>query len=195
MAGSAVNSLRTRWLVVTTVVVAALTFGASAVWATVIVREHYSSTSSFTDSSCGFTLNSQSEIHGQLDIRVADGEAFLNRETYSFRDVQTNPSTGKWFVVRGHGVFNAIKATLVSGTIYEFVAIEAGQPFVIEDATGNVIARDSGVIRHTYLFDTLGDSAPGGIHLEETSTIVHGPHPGFAEDFPFCEIAAQLTGA
>jgi hypothetical protein len=24
---------------------------------------------------------------------------------------------------------------------------------------------------------------------------VHGPHPGFAEDFPFCEIAATLTGA
>jgi hypothetical protein len=82
-----------------------------------------------------------------------------------------NPDTGKWFVIRGHGVFHEIKAKHVSGTIYEFVAIEAGQ------------------------FDTLGDGTPGAEFIEETSTIVHGPHPGFADDFPFCEIAAELTGA
>jgi hypothetical protein len=23
--------------------------------------------------------------------------------------------------------------------------------------------------------------------------VVHGPHPGFADDFPFCQIAAELT--
>jgi hypothetical protein len=36
---------------------------------------------------------------------------------------------------------------------------------------------------------------PGGEFIEETATVVHGPHPGFGEDFPFCEIAAELTGA
>jgi hypothetical protein len=109
--------------------------------------------------------------------------------------VLTNAETGKWFVVRGNGLVSEIKATLVSGTIYEFVAVEAGQPFVLEDAAGNVIVRDRGVIRHTALFDTLGDGMPGAVFIEETHTSVHGPHPGFAEDFPFCEIAAELTGA
>jgi hypothetical protein len=51
------------------------------------------------------------------------------------------------------------------------------------------------MIRHTALFDTLGDGTPGAEFIEETSTIVHGPHPGFADDFPFCEIASELTGA
>jgi hypothetical protein len=74
--------------------------------------------------------------------------------------VLTNAETGKWFVVRGNGLVSEIKATLVSGTIYEFVAIEAGQPFVLEDAAGNVIVRDRGVIRHTAPFDTLGDGRP-----------------------------------
>lgn len=45
------------------------------------------------------------------------------------------------------------------------------------------------------VFDTLGDDVPGGIVIEELESSVHGPHPGFAEDFPFCEIAAELTGA
>jgi hypothetical protein len=54
---------------------------------------------------------------------------------------------------------------------------------------------DRGVIRHTFLFDTLGDSQPGGDFIVELSDDVHGPHPGFAEDFPFCEIAGRLTGA
>jgi hypothetical protein len=51
------------------------------------------------------------------------------------------------------------------------------------------------VIRHTALFDILGDGEPGGEFIEETATVVHGPHPGFGEDLPFCEIAAELTGA
>jgi hypothetical protein len=73
--------------------------------------------------------------------------------------------------------------------------VDAGQPFVIEDAEGNVVVRDRGVVRHTYLFDTLGDGEPGGEFIGETQAAVHGPHSGFADDFPFCEIAAELTGA
>ena len=123
------------------------------------------------------------------------GQAFLVKDTYKYRDVLTNSETGEWFVIRGKAVFHEIKATQVSGDIYEFTAIEAGQPFVIEDSDGNVVVRDRGVIRRTAIFDTLGDGAPRRILLEETVTSVNGPHPGFADDFPFCEIAAELTGA
>jgi hypothetical protein len=111
--------------------------------------------------------------------------------TYSYRDVITTP---EWFVVRGNALFHEVKATLVEGTIYEFDAIVAGQPFVIEDSTVNVVARDRGVLRYTALSDTLGDGMPEGELLEETIE-VREPHPSFDEDFPFCEIAAELTGA
>ena len=62
------------------------------------------------------------------------GEAFLQEAAFSFRDVITNPETGRWFVVRGHSQAHEIKATHVEGTVYEFVAIQAGQPYVIEDS-------------------------------------------------------------
>ena len=84
----------------------------------------------------------------------------------------------------------------MSGNIYEFTAIEAGQPVVWEDSAGNVVLRDRGVIRHTALFDTFGDGQPGAEFIEETLVQAAAPHPAFAEDFPFaCELAAELTGA
>jgi hypothetical protein len=195
MAASSFRKSRVRWLVPGLAVMAVLAFGGPAA-ATVIGQEHYSGTDSFSFDDCGFTLEVESEFQGHVLFRVdRAGEAFLVKDTFSFRDVVTNPDTGKWFVVRGNALFHEIKATQVSGTIYEFVAVEAGQPFILEDSTGNVLVRDRGVIRHTALFDTLGDGQPGAEFLEETDTVVHGPHPGFAEDFPFCEIAADLTGA
>lgn len=195
MAASSFRNSRARWLVAALAVMAVMGFGGPAA-ATVIGQEHYSGTDSFSFDDCGFTLDVQSEFHGQALLRVdPGGEAFLARDKFWFRDVFTNPETGKWFVIRGNALFHEIKATQVSDTVYEFVAIEAGQPFILEDSAGNVIVRDRGVIRHTYLFDTLGDGLPGGEFVEETDTVVRGPHPGFGDDFPFCEIAADLTGA
>ena len=176
--------------------IAVLAFTTVPAAGTVIEQQHYSGTDSFSFDDCGFTIEGESEFYGHFRLRAdKGGEAFYGQDKFWYRDVLTNAETGKWFVVRGNGLFSEIKATRVSGTIYEFVAVEAGQPFVLEDAAGNVIVRDRGVIRHTALFDTLGDGTPGAVFLEETHTAVHGPHPGFAEDFPFCEIAAELTGA
>ena len=186
-----------KWLVMAGLTaLTVLAIGAGTAGAKVIEQQHYSGTDSFSFDDCGFTLDVESEFSGHALLHVdKTGQAFLEVENLRYRDVLTNPETGKWFVQRGKRLFHDIKATQVDGTIYEFVAIEAGQPFVIEDSTGEVVIRDRGVIRSTYLFDTLGDGTPGGEFLEEVDLSVHGPHPGFADDFPFCEIAAELTGA
>jgi hypothetical protein len=176
--------------------IAVLAFGAGPAAATVVESGFYSGTDSYSFDDCGFTLNVESEFSGHFVLRAdKGGEAFYGKDNFAYRDVYTNPETREWFVIRGNGLFSEIKATQVSGNIYEFVAIEAGQPFVLEDSAGNVVVRDRGVIRSTALFDTLGDGVPGAEFIEETHLSVNGPHPGFAEDFPFCEIAAELTGA
>ncbi len=190
------GSKRAKWVAAMLAATATLALGALGASATVIEQGRFSGTDSFSFDDCGFWLDVESTFQGHGLFRVdKGGQAFLSKTTFRFRDVLTNRATGKSFVVRGHGLFHEIKATQISGTVYEFQAVEAGQPFVIEDSAGNVIVRDRGVIRHTAIFDTLGDGMPGGILVGEPSAIVHGPHPGFAEDFPFCEIAAQLTAA
>lgn len=175
-----------------------LALGVGVAGTRVIEQQHYSGTESFSFDECGFTLEVESEFSGRFHFRVpkkGSGQAFLVHDNYQFRDVVTNPETGQWFVVRGNGLYHEISGRQVSGTIYEFIAIESGQPFVIEDSSGNVVVRDRGSIRFRFLFDTLGDFTPGGEFVELLEVSVHGPHPGFAEDFPFCEIAAELTGA
>lgn len=112
--------------------IAVLAFGAGAALGTVIESGFYSGTDSYSFDDCGFTLNVESEFSGHFVLRAdKDGQAFYGKDNFSHRDVLTNADTGQWFVVRGNGLFSEIKATQVSGNIYEFVAIEAGQPFVI----------------------------------------------------------------
>lgn len=168
--------------------------GAAPAGATVIQQHRYSNVESFTLDGCGFTLEGRVEESGQLLFRVDQtGQLFLAKDTYSFRTLLTNPETGKWFTLHGQGVYHDIKATPVGGTVYEVLAVEAGQPFVIEDSAGNVVLRDRGVVRTTYLFDTLGDGRPGGEFLGVTNVVVRGPHPSLDEDF--CELAQALTDA
>lgn len=194
MAASASRKSRAKWLIPALAVMAVLAFGGPPATATVIDQQHYSGTDAFSESDCGFTLDHLVEFHGQFLLRVdPTGQAFLEHNKYWFREVITNPETEKWFVVSGNGLFKQIKATQVAGTIYEFVAIDAGQPFTIEDSAGNVIVRERGVVRITILFDTLGDFQPGGVFLGETDVVFHGPHPGPADLASFCEIAEDLT--
>ncbi len=195
MTASASRKSRAKWLVPALAVMAVLAFGGPPATATVIDQQKYSGTDSFTNSDCpGLVLDGESEFHGTFQLRVdPTGQAFLEHNKYWFREVITNPETGKWFVVSGNGLFKQIKATQVAGTIYEYVAIDAGQPFTIEDSAGKVIVRERGVVRITILFDTLGDFQPGGVFLGETDVVFHGPHAGPADLASFCEIAEDLT--
>ena len=192
-----------RTLRLATAVVAAGVLMSLAVWsqaarATIFDKGFYEVPYTFSYDDCGFQVEVEGVASGQFRLRTGKGDqasAFFARDTFSYREVHTNLETGLSFVVRGHGVFNEVRATPLGGTLFAFEAVEAGQPFVIEDAEGNVVVRDRGALRHRIVFDTLGDDVPGGIVIEEFESSVHGPHPGFAEDFPFCEIAAELTGA
>ena len=90
---------------------------------------------------------------------------------------------------------NELKATHVTGNVYAFITIEAGQPFVVRDGDGNIVLRDRGVIRRRVLFDTLGDSTPGGVFLDEEILSVSGPHPGFDQtEAEFCAMVEGLIG-
>jgi hypothetical protein len=184
-----------RSLVAAAGVTLALGICAGPAGAKVIHEGTQSGTDHFIDDSCGFTLVVDVTFQFTSRLRVdKSGQAFLEHTIFRFTETVTNSATDGYFYIVHRGLYNEIKATQVEGTVYEFVAVEAGQPFVIKDAAGNVVSRDRGVIRHTFLFDTLGDGQPSGEFVVPISDDVHGPHPAFAPDFPFCDIAAQLTG-
>ena len=173
----------------------ALIVGVSPAGAQIFEKGRFSEEFRFTYDDCGFEVSVVRTEQGRYRIRQGTGKtasAFFFQATFSYREVHTNTETGEWFVVRGRAVFNEVKARRVSGTIFKFVAIEAGQPFVVENSAGEVVMRDRGVIRYTILFDTQGDNVPGGVEIEFLGADVRGPHPGFDADF--CEIASDLIG-
>jgi hypothetical protein len=171
-----------------------------AVAAPVLAKPFDSGTFSGTDSGteCGIYAR-ESTFSGWFILKDAtpatDGQFFYFENRVSYTDVITNPETGAFFTVTGSSLFKEGQARLVEGNVFTFNTIEAGQPFVVTDMTGQVVLRDVGLIEVSYLLDSLGDSAPGGAILEEPQLVrVAGPHPGFEETFDFCALADQLIG-
>jgi len=129
---------------------------------------------------CGFAVEVTGSLDGEFILREGmnqDAGAFPVLNRIAFSDRWTNAETGEWFTIRGHAVFNEVGVARVEGSIFEFRAVEAGQPFVVEDSDGRVVERNSGSVHISYLFDTLGDDEPGGEWIADVDFRVAGPHP------------------
>ena len=173
---------------VTRLAIAALTGAALALSllispasATIYSREHYSNDYEFSFNDCGFWTDVVGHNEGIFQVRTGKGDdddAFFGHDNFEFTEVWTRRDTGDFFTLSGNGLFQETQATRVSGTVFEFNSVVAGQPFVVHDSEGNLVMRDRGVIRATILLDTLGDDVPGGNFIEEVSFEVAGPHPG-----------------
>jgi hypothetical protein len=98
------------------------------------------------------------------------------------------------FSISGTGVLGKdIKATPLGDGIVAFKVQDSGT-FVVRDGDGRVVLRDAGSWWSTIVFDSLGDSAPGGEMTSETLGRVNGPHPGLDMDDEFCAMVEDLIG-
>jgi len=170
----------------------ALLASAPTVRAEVFRDEPFTESYVFDYSDCGFPIHVEGEVTVAASLRMvknADVPIELSREVVSAREVHTNPANGKWFVVSGHGTFREINATNVDGNVYEITQVLAGQPTVIADSSGQVIARDRGSIRFRLLFDTGDDTDPERQFAGVSGVSVNGPH-----DTDFCATAGALAG-
>ena len=159
-----------------------------------VVNDRYSGTESFPV--CG-RFQAELAFSGRVMIKDATpaikGQFFYFQDNYQYREVITNPATGEFVVVRGHGSFKELQARQVEGSVFTYLTHDAGQPFVLEDLSGRALVRERGLITLSWVFDTLGDNAPGGELLEGPVVVrVSGPHPGLAEAFDFCALLTEL---
>ena len=167
--------------------------------ATVTDQQHYSFSDSIPDDVvCGVAVRHDFARSGVFHIRVGKGDLaslFFGIDNYEATSTLTNLANGNVVRIEHNGVVHDVKGTLVEGSIFKAVTIEAGQPIRIRDMSGRIVARDRGVVRETYLFDTLGDDTPGGLYIEQLGVRVSGPHPipliPFDED-AFCAIVRPL---
>ena len=143
---------------------------------------------------CGFPVEVTGVASGNFRLRAGTGKdatAFFSLDRISFREIHTNPLTGKWFSVSGHFANNEVGATRVEGSLFTFKIIKAGPVAVIRDSDGNLVSTDRGTIRLTILFDTGGDQDPGGEFVDLVDLRLAGPHPTFGG---LCDVASALIG-
>ena len=128
---------RSRWWIVVLAAVMAVPFagGMSARADTPTVQwTPYSDSAQFTDDGCGYPTAVTATSSGRLGVRTGTGPDagylfFTNN--YAFREVHTDPATGRWFVIRGNGQFKEVKATPVGGNVFEVTGKDSGQGLVV----------------------------------------------------------------
>ena len=148
---------------------------------------------SFDD--CGFTIDTDFSASGTTVIRSVHGTDQLWFANIAIRteEVLTNPETGAWLRIVSRGlVKESGPATEVADGVFTHTYSEAGIPFMIIDSDGTVVARDTGLLRWVFTFDTLNDGEPGGVVLDEVLVKEAGPHPRVHTDV--CAVFTDLIG-
>jgi hypothetical protein len=145
-------------------------------------------------------------VNAIRNVRGSNGQAFLASDDYRFREVWVDNSTGDVVItITGAYDFEEVSARRVPkasvpedlippeglvGPIYLFREVVQGWD-VVRDADGKALYRTRGTVVGRNLFDTLGDSQPGGRSLSFETIKVIGPHPLL--DVDICDVvAAQL---
>jgi len=160
-----------------------------------ITRYNDTYTDSFSD--CGFRIDVAGEASGRYMIKDAtpktSGQFFRVLDKYSFTESLTNHRTGEWFSISARGTFREMPARLhADGQTVTYQVKDSGAFNTVRDSDGNLLFRDRGTVTFEFVFDTLGDSQPGGEPISEELSSVSGPHPFFEADF--CEVASELIG-
>lgn len=153
-------------------------------------REHYSGTDSFHFDDCGFVIHDEVVFEGLFMLKAPKDEGAPPRLFNNYETHETLTANGRTLYIDHQGLYKDRSATLVKGTIYQFVAMEVGQPFVMRDSDGNVLLRDRGNLVTTFQVDTKGDSDLSNDEFIAGSFSLladHGRHPGFYIDF--CQVA------
>ena len=150
-----------------------------------LVREHYSGTDSFDFDDCGFVIHNEVSFAGVFMLKAPRAEGAPPRYFDNYEVHEVLSANGRTLTLDHQGLFKDLHVTLVEGTVYQYVGMEAGQPFVMRDEDGQVILRDRGVLKTTFQFDTQGDTDPDNdVFVEGSFSVLadNGRHPGFYID-------------
>jgi dienelactone hydrolase len=164
----------------------ALTMVAGSASATILERDRFTQEYEFDAWDCGYAMHvvgSESHLIQLRADKKLDGNAFFT-DNYEVEQTWT-AGDGRWFTLSANGIFKDLTARSLGGSVYQFTFHDVGQPFVITDSTGTVVARDRGNITGTFTIDFADGS-------ESFDLDINGPHPMF--DVDLCKAVSRLTG-
>jgi len=157
----------------------------------------FSESSTFDD--CGYSIAAEEHRQGRYVTKdstpATGGQFFRVQQRTTYVGKFTNVETGAYFTETWHTTFKELPATVVSDNnpdIVRYRTHETGVWDVIRDASGKVRYRSTGNLVFEYVFDTGGDSTPGGEFISAQFIRTSGHWDTFDADF--CDIADELIG-
>jgi predicted esterase len=165
----------------------AMTWGSAPANATVVLHDQFTQPYEFVNWDCGYPMTVAGVESHTVQLRAdksLDGNYFVT-DKYQFTETWTT-ADGRWFTVAGNALNKDVKATPVGGTVYEFTFHNPGQPVIVTDSSGALVARDRGNLAFHYTFDV----ADGSFNFLGFGAA--GPHPVFFTDL--CRIVGPLVG-
>jgi hypothetical protein len=154
-----------------------------------------SGTETLSFEACGLQFTGVETITERLKWRQPREAGAPALQFAAYRSHAELTANGVTLTFDGQGLFKDRQATLVEGTVWEFVVSNLGLPSTVRDSSGRVLVRDRGVITWSFQVDTLGDLDPDNdLFIEQGPVLADkGEHPGFSRDF--CEdIAPYFVG-
>jgi hypothetical protein len=147
----------------------------------------------FTDTVCdGYAVEGRNWGHWQiLDATAAtNGQFFYFTNWYNGHTKITNPANGKSVTEDWHGVFKEVnaKAQRDNPNVFAFQTVDLAT-YTMKSARGRLLHAELDLIVISRVFDTLGDSQPGGQELQERELINTTD-----QTFDFCQVLDQAIG-
>lgn len=143
-------------------------------------------------------------VYSDKNAAGTHGQAFLHKDDFDFTETWKLKGSGEVLLtIGGSLVYEEVSAKRVAkkdvprrlipkkglvGPIYRFTATETGRQ-TARDAEGKVLVANYGKVVFKQLFDTKGDSKPGGRELSFRVAKVVGPHPNINA----CLLSAQIA--
>jgi hypothetical protein len=152
---------------------------------------------SSVDRDCGFRFRVEGRSRERFvtySVPGSAGQAFLSHRWYSYRQVMTNPATGRTMVISGRASIREVEATHVEGNRWQLITVESGRPFVVRDSRGRVVLADGGLLVTRSVQDTFGDGRPSSEELEREAVSAFGHFPSLADGFDHCALVSRLIG-
>jgi hypothetical protein len=123
----------------------------------------------FSYDDCGFTVDVDGLFSSPRSFarvgRGDDASAFFGHDGYDITETHARRGTDTEVVIDDFGLVHDIRATRVSGSVFEFTTMDVTHAELHAD-DGTLLGREDGQIRRTFLWDTLGDDTPGGVLVE-----------------------------
>ena len=185
--------VRSRFAVVVAgIIVAVFLTSAFPAEARVLERQRYSGSFSVDEVNCGRRQHIEGTFTGVSMLKAprADLPPRL-LDNYDIHEVFTEAG-GDGYIIDQTGLYSDLQVRHVRGSLYRYTAINAGQVFTIRTLGGKAVYRNRGLLKFTFLVDTLGDSDYGNdVFLEDTLRLlrVAGKHPILtASDEEYCAV-------